>query len=82
MIYGLRKGFGPEDSGYRKISRRRDSASVWRGRSADLKPPGDYQLSVGGENDIRMAQSTNPSQKLQERSDLKKSKSDEGGLGG
>ena len=47
MIYGPRKGFGPEDSGYREISRRRASARVWRDKSADLEPPGDYQLSVG-----------------------------------
>ena len=49
MIYGPRKGFGSEDLGYRKISRRRVSARVWRGRSANLELPGDYQLRVGGE---------------------------------
>ena len=41
--------FGPEDSVYRETSRRRASARVWRGRSADLGQPGDYQFSVGGE---------------------------------
>ena len=49
LIYGPRKGFGPEDSGYREINRRRASARVWRGRFADLEPPEDYQLSVGVE---------------------------------
>ena len=49
LIYGPRKGFGLEDSGYRKINIRRASARVWRGRSADLEPPGDYQLNVGVE---------------------------------
>ena len=49
LIYGPRKGFGPEDSCYRKINRRRASTRVWRGRSADLEPPGDYQLNVGME---------------------------------
>ena len=48
MIYGPRKGFGPEDSGYRKINRRA-SVRVWRGSFADLEPLGDYQLSVGEE---------------------------------
>ena len=49
LIYGPRKGFGPEDSSYRKINRRWTSARVWRGRSADPEPPGDYQLSIGVE---------------------------------
>ena len=49
MIYGPKKGFGLKELGYRKISRRRASARVWRGRSADLEPPEDYQLNVGGE---------------------------------
>ena len=47
MNYGPRIGFGPEDSGYGKISRRRASARVWRGRSVDLEPPGDYHLIIG-----------------------------------
>jgi len=49
LIYGPRKGFGTEDSGYREINRRRASIRVWRDRSVDLEPPGDYQFSVGGE---------------------------------
>ena len=79
MIYGPRKGFGTEDSGYRKISRRRASAMVWRGRSADLEPPRDYQLSVGGEMRSGWLDLQTQVRKLQEKSDLKKSKSDEGG---
>ena len=79
MIYGPRKGFGPEDSGYRKINRRRASARVWRGRSADLEPPRDYQLSIGGEMRSGWPDLQTQVRKLQERSDLKKSKSYEGG---
>ena len=41
--------FGPKDSVYRENNKRRANARVWRGRSADLGQPGDYQLSVGGE---------------------------------
>ena len=78
-MYGTRKGFGPEDSGYRKISRRRASARVWRRRSTDLEPPGDYQLSVGGEMRSGWPDLQTQVRKLQERSDLEKSKSDEGG---
>ena len=33
----------------RETNRRRASAKVWKGRSADLRQPRDYQLSVGGE---------------------------------
>ena len=43
------KDLALEDPGYRKINRRRAGARVWRGRSTDLEPPGDYQLSIGGE---------------------------------
>ena len=78
MIYGPRKGFVLEDSGYRKISRRRASARVWRGRSADLEPPGDYQLSVGGEMRSGWADLQTQLRKLQKKSNLEKSKSDEG----
>ena len=49
LIYGPRKGFGLENSGYKEISKRRAITRVWRDRSADLEPPGDYQLSVGVE---------------------------------
>ena len=76
LIYGPRKVFGPEDSGYRKISRRRASPRVWRGRS---RPPGDYQLSVGGEMRSGWPNLQTQVRKLQEKSDLEKSKSDEGG---
>ena len=58
------KGLGSEDSGYKEISRRRASARVWRGRSADLEPPGDYQLSVGGEMRSGRVDLQNPSQKI------------------
>ena len=54
LIYGPRKGFGPEDSGYRDMSRRRASAKVWRGKFVDLEPLGDYQLSVGVEMRSRL----------------------------
>ena len=49
MIYGPRKGFGLEDSGYRKISRRRASARVWTSKYTDIEPLGDYQLNIGEE---------------------------------
>ena len=78
MIYGPRKGFGPKDSGYREISRRRASARVWRGRSADLEPPGDYQLSIGVEMRSGWPDLQTQVRKFQEKSDLEKSKSDEG----
>ena len=77
-IYGPRKRFGPKDSGYRKINRRRASSRVWRGRSVDLEPLGDYQLSVGGEMRLRWPYLQTQVRKLQERSDLEKSKSDDG----
>ena len=78
MIYGPRKVFGPKDSGYREISRRKASARVWRGRSADLGQPGDYQLNVGV--DMRSGWSDLQTNVIifQEKSALEKSKSDEG----
>ena len=79
MIYGPRKGFVLEDSGYRKISRRRASATVWRGISADLEPPKYFQLSVGEEMRSGWPDLQTQIRKLQEKSDLEKSKSDEGG---
>ena len=68
------KGFGPKDSGYRKISRRRASATVWRGISADLEPPGDYQLSVGVEMRSGWLDLQTQVRKFQEKSDLEKVK--------
>ena len=78
LIYGPREGFGPEDSRYRKISRRRASARIWRGRSTDLEPPGDYQLSVGVEMRSGWPDLQTQAKKFQEKSDLEKSKSNEG----
>ena len=78
MIYGPKKGFGLEDSCYRKISRTRASARVWRGRSADLEPPGDYQLNIGGKMRSGWHDLQTQVRKLQEKSDMEKSKSDEG----
>ena len=71
--------FGLEGSGYSETNRRRASARVWRGRSADLEPPGDYQLNVGGEMRSGWPDLQTQLKKLQERLDLKESKSDEGG---
>ena len=79
LIYGPRKVFGPKDSGYREISRRRASARVWRGKYADLEPLGDYQLSVGVEMKSGWPDLQTQVRKFQEKSDLEKSKSDEGG---
>ena len=70
--------FVPEYSGYSETSRRRASASIWRGRFADLGQPGDYQLNVGGEMRLEWPDLQNQVRKFQEKSDLKKSKSDEG----
>ena len=78
LIYGPRKGFGPEDSGYREINRRRASVRAWRGRSADLEPPGDYQLSVGVEMRSGWPNLQTQVKKFQEKSDLEKSNCDEG----
>ena len=61
-----------------EINRRRASARVWRGRSADLEPPGDYQLSVGGEMRSKWPDLQIQVRKFQEKSDLEKSKYDEG----
>ena len=73
------KSVCPEDSVYRETSKRRASARVWRGRSADLEPPRDYQLSVGVEMRSGWPDLQTQVRKFQEKSDLEKSKSDEGG---
>ena len=78
MIYGPKKVFGPKDSVYRETSRRRASAKVWRGKSADLGQPRDYQLSVGGEMRSEWPDLQTQVRKFQEKSDLEKSKSDLG----
>ena len=78
LIYGPRKVFGLEDSGYSETSRRA-SARVWRGRFADLEPPRDYQLSVGVEMRWGWPDPQTQVRKFQEKSELEKSKSDEGG---
>ena len=78
-IYGPRKIFGPEDSGYRETSRRRDNTRVWRGRSADLGQSGDYQLSVGEEMRSEWHDLQIQVRNFQKKSDLEKSKSHEGG---
>ena len=70
MIYGPRKGFGPEDSGYRRANWRA-SARVWRGKSVDLEPPRDYHLNIGGEMRSGWPDLQTQVRKLQERSDLK-----------
>ena len=75
----FKKGFGPKDLGYSEISNRSASARVWRGRSADLEPPRDYQLSIGGEMRSGWLDLQTQVIKFQEKSDLEKSKSDEGG---
>ena len=79
LIYGPRKGFGLENSGYRRSSRRRASARAWRSRSVDLEPLGGYQLSVGGEMRSGWPNLQTQIRKFQKRSDLENSKSDEGG---
>ena len=61
-----------------EINKRRASARVWRGRSADLEPPRDYQLSVGVEMRSGWLDLQTQVRKFQEKSDLEKSKSDEG----
>ena len=71
--------FGLKDSVYREIGRRRASARVWRDRFADLGKPGDYQLSVGVEMRSGWPDLQTQVKKFQEKSDLEKSKSDEGG---
>ena len=68
------KGFGPDNSGYRKSSRRRASTRAWRGRSADIEPPRDYQLSVGEEMRSGWPDLQTQIRKLQEKSDLEKFK--------
>ena len=70
--------FGPEDLVYRETSRRRASARVWKGRSADLGQLGDYQLNFGGEMRSELHDLQTQVRKFQEKSDLEKSKSDEG----
>ena len=57
----------------------RASARAWRGRSADLEPPGDYQLSVGREMRSGWPDLQTQIRKSQEKLDLEKSKYDEGG---
>ena len=69
---------GPKNLGYREINKRKASARVWRGRFADLEPPGGYQLNVGGEMRSGWPDLQTQVRKLQEKSDLEKSKSDEG----
>ena len=64
--------------GYRKIGIRRASARVWRGRSADLRQPGDYHLDVGVEMRSGWPDLQTQVRKFQEKLDLEKSKSDEG----
>ena len=76
MIYGPRKGFGPKDSRHRKISRRRASTRVWRGKSTDVEPLGDYQLNIGVEMRLGWPDLQTQVRKFQEKSDLEKSKSD------
>ena len=61
-----------------ETSRRRASARVWRGRSADLGQPGDYQLSVRGEMRSEWHDLQTQVKKFQKKSDPEKSKSDEG----
>ena len=78
LIYGARKRIDPEDSGYKEINRRRSNARVWRGRFANLEPPGDYQLNVGVEMRSGWPDLQTQVRKFQEKSDLDKSKSDEG----
>ena len=74
LIYGPRKGYGPEDSGYKEISSMRASTGVWRGISIDLEPPGDYQLSIGKEMRSRWPNLQTQIIKLQEKSNLEKVK--------
>ena len=62
----------------RETSKKRASARVWRGRSADLGQPGDYQLSVGGEMRSEWPNLHTQVRKFQKKSNLEKSKSDEG----
>ena len=76
--YGPKKVFGLEDSVYRETSRRRASARVWRGKSANLGQPGDYQLIVGGEMRSEWPDLQTQVIKFQKKSDLEKSKYDEG----
>ena len=79
MIYGPEKDLAQKNQVTGKPTQWRASARAWRGRSADLEPPGDYQLSIGREMRSGWPDLQTQVRKLQEKLDLEKSKSYEGG---
>ena len=72
------KSVWPEKFNFARETNRRASTRVWRGRSVDLGQPRDYQLNVGEGMRSEWLDLQTQVRKFQKKSDLEKSKFDEG----